>query len=103
MEAHFCLSNHRHFGVFCSVPDLILGLRKVRRVVRPSGKILLLEHMISPDLFLSAIMDSCQPARCANDGSQHQLSYPGNRDAAGFQIEKTEGLDKAGIFKFITA
>lgn len=33
--------------VFCSVPNPIQGLKKVRRVTKPSGKIILLEHMRS--------------------------------------------------------
>jgi len=31
--------------VFCSVPDPVLGLQELRRVVKPSGQILLLEHV----------------------------------------------------------
>ena len=31
--------------VFCSVPDPLLGLLELRRVVRPEGKILMLEHL----------------------------------------------------------
>lgn len=33
--------------VFCSVPNPIQGLKEVRRVTKPSGKIILLEHMRS--------------------------------------------------------
>lgn len=43
--------------VFCSVPDPILGLRELGRVVRPNGDIWLLEHMRVDKPVVGALMD----------------------------------------------
>lgn len=43
--------------VFCSVPDPILGLKEVLRVVKPGGKLHLLEHMCSGNPLFGASMD----------------------------------------------
>ncbi|MFD2132189.1 hypothetical protein ACFSKI_13320 [Pseudogracilibacillus auburnensis] len=37
--------------VFWSVPSLVQGLKEIRRVVKPEGKILMLEHMRSENYF----------------------------------------------------
>lgn len=47
--------------VFCSVPNPIQGLKEVRRVTKPSGKIILLEHMRSGNEFIGKIMDMLNP------------------------------------------
>lgn len=43
--------------VFCSVPDPIVGLREIRRVCKPGGRILMLEHMRSERPVLGLLMD----------------------------------------------
>jgi ubiquinone/menaquinone biosynthesis C-methylase UbiE len=43
--------------VFCSADDPIRGLQELGRVVKPEGKILLLEHVRSDNLILGPIMD----------------------------------------------
>ncbi len=47
--------------VFCSVPNPVQGLRELARVVRPSGQILLLEHMRPDNAVLAAFTDLLSP------------------------------------------
>ena len=39
--------------VFCTVPDPISGLKELRRVLKPSGKAIFLEHMKSNNKFIN--------------------------------------------------
>lgn len=47
--------------VFCSVPDPIKGLMELKRVCKPEGKILMLEHMRSDNKLVGAVMDLLNP------------------------------------------
>ncbi|MFT8889685.1 MAG: methyltransferase domain-containing protein [Ethanoligenens sp.] len=47
--------------VFCSVPDPVEGLKEIRRVCKPGGKIVMLEHVRSENALLGPIMDVFNP------------------------------------------
>jgi ubiquinone/menaquinone biosynthesis C-methylase UbiE len=88
--------------VFCSVPDPVKGLCELRRVCKPEGKLLLLEHMRPANPVPGFIFDVFNPLIVRMMGANINRRTISNIQQAGWQIKVEENLS-ADIVKWIEA
>lgn len=89
--------------VFCSVPDPVMGLQEAVRVLKPGGRLLLIEHMRSASPLLGALMDALNPLVVRMMGANINRRTVDNVQRSGLRVQKVEDVGMGGIFKLIVA
>jgi len=89
--------------VFCSVPDPVLGLGEINRVLKPHGRVVLLEHMRPRSRWLGRLFDSFNSIAVRLTGANINRRTVENVRKAGLAITTVKDLATQGLVKLIMA
>ena len=87
--------------VFCSVPNPVKGLIEIRRVCKPGGKIVMVEHIISEKKVLGLIMDVLNPLVVNFYGANINRKTLENISKAGYSNVEVKNLYKDIVKKIV--
>lgn len=76
--------------VFCSVPNPIMGLREIHRVLKPDGQLLMLEHVLSCRVGMRQMMNLMNPLVVSITGANINRDTRSNLQEAGFSVEEED-------------
>ena len=89
--------------VFCSVPNPIKGLKEIKRVLKPTGKLIMLEHVLSKNKIIALIENISNPITKFIIGVNINRDTKQNIINAGMDIIEDKNLALFDVFRLFTA
>ena len=89
--------------VLCSVPEPIGALKEMKRVLKQKGKIVMLEHVLSKNKFISAMETLFNPLTTKMMGVNINRNTPENINQSGLKLAKEKNLALVDVFKEMEA
>src|SRR3989338_2180968 len=85
--------------VFCSVPDPLKGLQEIRRVLKPTGRFVMIEHVLSKNPAIALLEQILNPLATFSMGANVNRNTKQNIINAGMEIIEDKNLALYDIFR----
>lgn len=89
--------------VLCTIPDPVKALKEMRRVLKPSGELIALEHLHSTNPVIARFEDLIDPFLFFLLGDHTTRHTARNIEEAGFKIKEAKKLAFKDVFRKIRA
>ncbi len=89
--------------VLCSVPEPVGALTEMNRVLKPKGKVIFLEHVLSKNRILAFIENLFNPLTTRMMGVNINRNTPENIKKSGLKLIKEKNLALVDVFKEMEA